>query len=156
VFGKKKEQALADEAAVKAELQRLESLPIARISPSMVGPDKGLVVFEHSEPITSVAFDPGGHKFVTAGCQDGTIKVWFTNGTQQQGPRLGSDKGATSTAAFDPSGNDLLVVDDHGNAFTWPTSLTAWERRACSLAGRFTSAAWAQLVGRARYTRVCP
>jgi hypothetical protein len=32
MFGKKKEQALADEAAVKAELQRLESLPIEQVA----------------------------------------------------------------------------------------------------------------------------
>jgi WD40 repeat protein/DNA-binding SARP family transcriptional activator len=108
-----------------------------------------------SEPITSVAFDPSGRRFATTGSGNGTIKVWFTDGLQQ-GPRLGSDRSTTSTAAFSPDGNDLLVVDDHGDAFTWPTSLAVWERRACSLAGRFTSAAWAQLVGRARYASVCP
>ena len=108
-----------------------------------------------SEPITSVAFDRRGQRFVTTGYQDGTIKLWFTDGLQQQGPRLGSDPSATSTAVFDPTGDDLLVVDDHGDAFTWPTSLTTWERRACSLAGRFSSAAWAQLAGGIRYANVC-
>jgi WD40 repeat protein len=108
-----------------------------------------------SEPITSVAFDRSGQRFVTTGYQDGTIKLWSSDGLQQQGPRLGSDPSATSTALFDPVGNDLLLVDDHGDAFTWPTSLTTWEHRACSLAGRFTSAAWAQLVGGPRYASVC-
>jgi WD40 repeat protein len=108
-----------------------------------------------SEPITSVAFDAGGRRFVTTGYQDGKIEVWFTDGTQQQGPRLQSGPSATSTAVFDSAEEALLVVDDHGDAFTWPTSLTAWEQRACSLASRATTAASARLAGATRYASVC-
>ncbi|MBO0703050.1 MAG: hypothetical protein J2P38_08970, partial [Candidatus Dormibacteraeota bacterium] len=68
-----------------------------------------------------------------------------------------SDPDSTAAGAFEPGSGGLLVVDDHGSAFTWPTSVAAWEQRACSLAGRnLTRAEWAELVGGPRYTRVCP
>jgi WD40 repeat protein len=106
--------------------------------------------------ITDLVFDPSGRRFATTSYEDGTIKLWFTSGLQQEGPRLVSDPGATSAVAFLPGGN-LLAVDDRGNAFTWPASLDAWEQRACSLAGRnLTRAEWAELVGGPSYTSVCP
>jgi WD40 repeat protein len=109
-----------------------------------------------SVAITSVAFDPTGRRFATAGNGDGTIKVWFTAGLQQEA-KLASDPDSTSATAFERGGNALLVVDDRGGAFAWPTSLTAWERDACALAGRnLTHAEWTQYVAGPRYTSVCP
>jgi len=107
-------------------------------------------------PVTSIAFDPTGQRFATAG-DDGTVKLWFTSTLQQEGTTLSTDPGAASTAAFSPNGSDLLVTDDHGNAFTWPTSLTAWEHRACAIAARnLTHAEWAQYVPGRSYATVCP
>jgi WD40 repeat protein/DNA-binding SARP family transcriptional activator len=110
-----------------------------------------------SQPITSVAFDPTGMRFATSGQADGTVKIWFTDGLEQEGPRLAADPNATGADAFEPGTGDLLVVDGAGGAFTWPMSLTAWEQRACSLAARnLTRAQWAQLVAGPRYVTVCP
>lgn len=110
-----------------------------------------------SESITGLAFDGAGQRFVTTGQEDGTIKLWFASGPQQEGPRLASDPGATSAAAFEPGGRGLLVVDDRGGAFTWPTALAAWEQRACTIAGRdLTRTEWNELVGGPSYTNVCP
>jgi WD40 repeat protein/DNA-binding SARP family transcriptional activator len=110
-----------------------------------------------SAPITSVAFDPSGRRFAITGYGDGTVKIWFTRSLQQEGPRLAADLGATPAAAFEAGGNVLLVVDDRGGAFAWPASLDAWERRACSVAGRnLTRAEWAQFVAGPAYTSVCP
>jgi WD40 repeat protein len=67
-----------------------------------------------SAPVTSVAFDPTGRRFATTGYQDGTVKLWFTSTLQQEGPALNTDQGATSSAAFEPSGNGRIVIDDHG------------------------------------------
>jgi WD40 repeat protein len=107
--------------------------------------------------ITSLAFDPTGRRFATAGSGDGAIKLWFTTGLQQEGPRLASDPGATSAVGFEPGGKALVAVDNHGGAFAWPASLTAWQQDACAVAGRnLTRAEWAQFVGDPRYTSVCP
>jgi WD40 repeat protein len=109
-----------------------------------------------SSAIADIAFDRSGQRFATTGLQDATVKVWFTSSLEQAGPRLAANPNATAAAAFEPGGQDLLVVDDHGGAFTWPMSLTSWEQRACSLAGRnLTRAEWAQFVAGPRYAAVC-
>jgi WD40 repeat protein len=108
-------------------------------------------------PVTSIAFDPTGQRFATTGGQDGTVKLWSSSTLQQEGTALNTEQGAATTAAFEPGGKELLVVDDHGNGFTWPTSLAAWEQRACTVAGRnLTRAEWTQYLPGHSYTRVCP
>ena len=107
-------------------------------------------------PVTSIAFDPSGQWFTTTGGQDGTVKLWSAS-TLQQGATLNTEPDASTTAAFEPSGAALIVVDDHGNGFTWPTSIAAWEQRACTVAGRnFTRQEWSRFVTGHRYARVCP
>jgi DNA-binding SARP family transcriptional activator/WD40 repeat protein len=108
-------------------------------------------------PVTSIAFDPTGQRFATTGGQDGTVKLWSSSTLEQEGTALNTEQGAATTAAFEPGGKNLLVVDDHGNGFTWPTSLAAWERRACTVAGRnLTPAEWARYIPGHPYTRICP
>jgi WD40 repeat protein len=108
-------------------------------------------------PVLSIVFDPGGRRFATTGGQDGTAKLWSTSTLQQEGTALTTDPGAGSTAAFGPNGRSLLVIDDRGTAFSWPMSLTAWEQRACAIAGRSLTRAESNrfLPGR-DYARVCP
>jgi WD40 repeat protein len=108
-------------------------------------------------PITSTAFDATGQHFATTGAQDGEVKLWFTSTLQQDGATLATERSATYTAALEPDSGNLLVVDDHGNAFTWSTSPAAWEQRACAIAGRnLTRQEWAQFVPGQDYARVCP
>jgi DNA-binding SARP family transcriptional activator/WD40 repeat protein len=107
-------------------------------------------------PVTSIAFDPTGQRFATTGGQDGTVKLWSSSTLVQEGTPFNTEQGAT-TAAFEPGGKELLVVDDHGNGFTWPISLAAWERRACTVAGRnLIRAEWTRYLPGHSYTRVCP
>jgi DNA-binding SARP family transcriptional activator/WD40 repeat protein len=110
-----------------------------------------------ASPVTSIAFDPTGQQFATTAGEDGAVKLWFTPTLQQQGLTLATEPGARSTVAFEPRGTSLLVVDDRGTAFTWPTSPTVWEQRACTIAGRnLTRTEWTRFsIGR-KYTRVCP
>jgi WD40 repeat protein len=107
-------------------------------------------------PITTVAFDATGRRFATAGSQDGSVKLWSVASFQQEGLRLLSDSGSTSALGFAPNSGELVAVDDLGSAFTWPTSIAAWEQRACSLAGGDpTRPQTAQRVGGSRYETVC-
>ena len=109
-----------------------------------------------SAPITSLAFEPDGQRFVTAGYQDGSVKLWFLPTLQQEGPALRTDAGAGATVAFAARGHGLLDVQDTGGAFVWPTTLSDWERRACQVAGRnFTREEWVRLVAQPRYAPVC-
>jgi WD40 repeat protein/DNA-binding SARP family transcriptional activator len=121
------------------------------------GKQVGSSLLADSSGITGLSFDPSGKRFATTGSRGADAKLWFTANLQQEGPRLAIDPGATGVAAFERSGDGLLVLDNLGAAFSWPTSLADWEQRACSLAGRnLTRAEWTQLVGAGRYTRVCP
>ena len=108
-------------------------------------------------PISSIAFDSTGQRFVTTASQDGTIKLFATSTLQQEGATLNTDQGAISTATLAPRSNTLVVVNDRGNAFTWPLSLTAWEQRACAIAGRnLTRQEWNRFVAGQNYSRICP
>jgi hypothetical protein len=107
--------------------------------------------------VASIAFDPTGHRLATVGLGEGTIKLWFAFRLQQPETALGTDQGATSSVVFEPRGAGLLAVDGDGNSFTWPTSLSAWERHACSVAVRnLTRQEWSRLVADYPYTAVCP
>jgi DNA-binding SARP family transcriptional activator/WD40 repeat protein len=108
-----------------------------------------------SAPITSLAFESDGRRFATAGYQDGSVKLWFSSTLQQEGPALGTD-GGTAAVAFAGRGHGLLDVQDTGRAFSWPTSLSDWEARACQVAGRnFTREEWVRLVAQPGYAPVC-
>jgi WD40 repeat protein len=109
-----------------------------------------------SAPITSLAFEPDGQRFVTAGYQDGSVKLWFVPTLQQEGPELPTDSGAAAAVAFPARGQGLLDVEDSGRAFVWPTALSDWEHRACQVAGRnFTREEWVRLVAQPVYAPVC-
>jgi DNA-binding SARP family transcriptional activator/WD40 repeat protein len=107
--------------------------------------------------IADVSFAPSGERFATSGLREGDAKLWFTSDLAQEGPRLATDPGATAATVFEPNGDGLLVLDSFGDGFSWPSSLVAWEHRACALAGRnLTRAEWTQLVGGGQYASVCP
>ena len=109
-----------------------------------------------SAPITSLAFEPDGQRFATAGYQDGAVKLWFVPTLQQEGPALPTDPGTAGAVAFGAHGQGLLDVLDSGRALVWPTALSAWEGRACQVAGRnFTREEWVRLVAQPGYAPVC-
>jgi WD40 repeat protein len=108
-------------------------------------------------PVSSIALDAPGQRFATTGGQDGAVKLWSSSTLQQEGTALTTEQGATTTAVFEPGGKDVLVIDDHGNGFTWPTSITAWEQHACAVAGRnLTHNEWDHYLTGRSYTSVCP
>jgi WD40 repeat protein len=111
-----------------------------------------------SAPVASIAFNPRtGDTFATAGGSDGLAKLWTTATRQQFGATFPGDPGHWGNAQFTPDGSKLVVVYDDGNGFVWPTSVVAWEKHACAVAGRnFTHEEWRRFVGSRSYARVCP
>ncbi len=113
-------------------------------------------VFVSTAPVTGVAFDTTGQHLATSGDRDGAVKLWFTSTLQQEGSPLTTDPDSSASVAFSAGTGELLAIDDHGNGFTWPMTLAAWERHACAVAGRnFTRAEWARLVTGRPYAAVC-
>ncbi len=108
-------------------------------------------------PVTSIAFDPSGRRFATAGLAEGTVKLWYTSTLAQPSLTMSTDPRSTSSLAFERDGTKLLAVDDAGSAYTWPMSLSTWEHDACAVAGRnLTSQEWSQLVTGQPYAAICP
>jgi WD40 repeat protein len=123
----------------------------------VTGKQIGSLLVVAAAPVTTVAFDPSGQRFATAGLGEGTVKLWFTGTLRQQGSTLSTEPGATSSAAFEPHGDGLVAVDDHGTGFAWPTSLPSWEHQACMVAGRnLTRQEWSELIIGQAYGTVCP
>ncbi len=109
-----------------------------------------------SAPIARIAFDSSGRRFATSGYGDGTVKLWFTATLQQDGPDLSTDPNSTSDIAFTPGGGSLIAGDELGGAFTWPTSVDAWEQRSCAVAARNLSRReWSQFIPELPYATVC-
>ncbi len=120
------------------------------------GKPLGSPVFVSTAPVTGVAFDTTGQRLATSGNQDGAVKLWFASTLQQEGSPLTTDPDSSASVAFAAGTGDLLAVDDHGNGFTWPMTLAAWEQHACAVAGRnFTRAEWTRLATGRPYTAVC-
>jgi WD40 repeat protein/class 3 adenylate cyclase len=108
-------------------------------------------------PVASIAFDPTGQTFATAGGSDGLAKMWDVSTGQQFGATFPGDPGQWGNAQFTPNGSKLVVVYGDGTGFVWPTSLRAWEQHACAVAGRnLTPEEWRRFVGGRSYSTVCP
>lgn len=119
------------------------------------GEQHGAPLVVGATAVMSVAFDPTGQRFATAGLGDGAVKLWFTALLQQQGPALTTNQGTSASVAF--AGDRLLAVGDDGHAFSWPMSVSSWERQACRVAGRNLSRPeWSQLISGHAYASVCP
>jgi WD40 repeat protein len=121
----------------------------------VTGQEVGSPLVASPDAVISIAFDGTGQRFATAGRGEGVVRLWDSATGQEQGPALATDPGATSAVAFTGSGV-LLAADDEGYGLTWPTSLAAWERDACVVAGRnLTRGEWSQLVIGRPYGHVC-
>jgi WD40 repeat protein len=123
----------------------------------ITGKEIGSPLVVASNAVASISFDPTAPLLATAGRGEGTVKLWFTGTLEQQGSALTTDPGASSSVTFEPSGDRLLAFADDGSGFAWPTSVSAWEHRACAVAGRnLTRREWSQLVTGHGYATVCP
>ena len=109
-------------------------------------------------PVASLSFDRTGKTFSTTGGSDGLAKLWTATTQQQYGSSFTAQPNDWPTAAYTPDGSRLVVVfRERGGGFVWPTSLDAWERHACAVAGRnLTHEEWSRFVSGRAYARTCP
>jgi WD40 repeat protein/DNA-binding SARP family transcriptional activator len=108
-------------------------------------------------PVASIAFNPSGGTFATAGGSDGFVKLWATKTQQQFGATFPGDPGQWGNAQYTPDGSKLIVVYQDGTGVVWPVSLQAWEDHACAVAGRnLTREEWSRFIGNPPYSTVCP
>ena len=108
-------------------------------------------------PVASLAFNPTGDRFATAGGSDGLAKLWDTGTGQQFGATFPGEGGQWGNAQFTADGAKLVVVYGDGTGIVWPVSPSAWEQHACFVAGRnFTHEEWRRFVGGRAYSTVCP
>jgi hypothetical protein len=60
-------------------------------------------------------------------------------------------------AAMSPDGAHTVVVGQDGEGWLWDVRPSAWEERACSVAGRqLTRDEWAQFLPGRPFRAVCP
>jgi WD40 repeat protein len=108
-------------------------------------------------PVSSVAFDPSGTRYATAGGSSGGLRLWDTATQQLIGAQFPGGDGQWGTVAFTPDGRYLLVVFTDGSAYRWPVSVEGWEAHACAVAGRnLTKEEWHRYVGSRGYQSTCP
>jgi WD40 repeat protein/DNA-binding SARP family transcriptional activator len=121
------------------------------------GASVGHPVLVAAASVTSIAFDPSGQRFATAGGPEGGLKLWFTSTLQQDGATLDSEDGTSGNAQFTPDGQLLLDINANGHGSIWPVSLPALANHACAVAGRnLTREEWSRFITGYRYSRVCP
>jgi WD40 repeat protein len=86
--------------------------------------------------VESIDFDPSGRLMVTAGT-DGTTRLFDVQARAQLGTPLPGLDNLGANAEFTPDGNGVVTVyEREGSGFVHDLRRTAWETRACSVAGR--------------------
>ena len=105
--------------------------------------------------VRSLSFDPTGRLLLTAGT-DGLTRLWDVKARSEYGAPLPGLEGTETHAVFSPDGSHVVAVDDNGRAIDWDIRPRAWERQACSVAGRtLTKDEWAQYLPGRGYDPAC-
>jgi WD40 repeat protein len=91
-------------------------------------------------------------RMATSG-SEGTVRLWDPATGQALGPPL-PVKAESAFVGFTP--NALRVVHGDGTVTDWPTDISAWRTRACTVAGRsLTRDEWAQYLPDRTYAPAC-
>ena len=117
----------------------------------------GHPVLAAAAPIASIAFDPSGQRFATAGGPEGGLKLWFTSTLQQQGATLDPEQGTAGNAQFTPNGQFLSQPTPTATARSGPSAPAPWRTHACAVAGRnLTHEEWSRFITGYSYSPTCP
>jgi WD40 repeat protein len=106
-----------------------------------------------SGALDPISYSPDGH-LLAASSFDQTTTLWDLKSRKRLGESFPVKQGVIPAAHFAPDGNLLIVY--LADAARWPTSVEAWKKYACQVAGRDLSRAeWADLLPNRPYRRVC-
>src|SRR5437773_624410 len=72
----------------------------------------------HRGTVPGLAFTPDGRTLISAGCTDGTIKVWDVAARRELRTLSGND-GSVSDVCFSPDGRLLVSVGSNTSARVW-------------------------------------
>jgi WD40 repeat protein/DNA-binding SARP family transcriptional activator len=106
--------------------------------------------------IDSLQFSPDGRTLLAAGCDGGARLYDVASRTEIGTPLQAQTDVGRVAASFAHDTSEVVVGYVDGRAAVWNTDPSAWERHACTVAGRnLTHAEWAQFLPDRPYRPVC-
>jgi WD40 repeat protein/DNA-binding SARP family transcriptional activator/energy-coupling factor transporter ATP-binding protein EcfA2 len=109
----------------------------------------------HRGFVLSVFAAADGRLLLTSG-SDGSLALWDLSTGAQVGANLVASPNQR-TFAFDAGAAGVETVSEDGRVRLWPTEPSAWEDRACRIAGRNLSREeWVGMFGDDAYRATCP
>ena len=108
----------------------------------------------HDGFVLRTGFSPDGRTIYSTG-SDSVVSLWDVRTHKQIGGPLPVGQGWVF-ATFTDDGSSLLAASDSGRAVVWSVDPSAWEARACEIAGRtLTEAEWATFLPERAYSPAC-
>ncbi len=87
---------------------------------------------------------------------DGQIRLWDFTSRQPIGTPLPGPENINAVAFFAPDGAHVFAVFRDGRGYRWDVRDRAWERKACSIAGRrLTRTEWHEALPGRAYSPAC-
>jgi WD40 repeat protein len=104
--------------------------------------------------IAAMSFSPNGKQLAVSSTDESTT-LWNLGSRKEVGDSFPSRPLVIPVPVFERNGR--LLIDYLADAAQWPMNVGAWERFACSVAGRnLTRAEWRDVLPNRSYRRVCP
>jgi WD40 repeat protein len=110
----------------------------------------------HDGPAAWVTFSPDSSTLASVGF-DGQVTLLDTTHAVPFARLQPGEPNLQATASYLPDGHTLLLAYEDGSVISFDTDPTAWERHACTVAGRnLSNDEWHDAFGDRPYRQICP
>jgi WD40 repeat protein len=110
----------------------------------------------HDGPANWVTFSPDSSTLASVGV-DGQVTLLDTTHAVPFARLQPGEPNLEVTASYRPDGHTLVLAYEDGSVISFDTDPTAWERHACTVAGRnLTQDEWHDAFGDRPYRQTCP